>query len=306
MTIDYRILIGEPIDSNQKRKIESIIQSTFDEIDHIYNKWNPLSEISQLNRLKANESHKLSPELLDFFQRIDTLIIATNGKFDPTIEPLQALWKAKLDQGLVPTKEELLDLQPCIGWHTIHFNNGIFYKEDDRTSLDFGGAAKGLCVDLLVERLNNAGFNNIFVEWGGEIRTSGKHSEGRPWIVFISRFEDSDPKNALAKVSLEDQALATSGNYLQTWFLPEGKIYSHIFNPLTLEPIAVTPEAIASASVMAKDCMTADVFATALLLFDSLHEAQAWSISLENNYPHCKFWIWSRALPQKSLESQKS
>jgi FAD:protein FMN transferase len=292
MTIDYRILIGDSVTIDQKKEIDRIIQFTFHEIDTLYNKWNPHSELSALNRLKAEETHPLSPELYLFFQRIDTLVKATGGKFDPTIEPLQNLWKKRLEKGTIPTEEELQDLKPCIGWHRIHFENGIFYKENDGIQLDFGGAAKGFCVDLLTERLNQAGFANLFIEWGGEIRTSGEHPDKRPWTIFISKFENSDPAHALAKISLRNEAIATSGNYLQTWFLPNGKIYSHIFNPVTLHPIEVSPSAIASASVVAKDCMTADVFGTALLLFESIEEAREWS----DGYPEYQFFLWSRDL----------
>ena len=74
MTIDYRILIGSKINSVKRREIQFLIDQTFEEIDTIFNKWNPDSEISALNSLKADESVPLSPHLYSFLKRIEPLV----------------------------------------------------------------------------------------------------------------------------------------------------------------------------------------------------------------------------------------
>ena len=167
MTIDYRILIGDPLSEQQKQQIRQIIQNTFQEIDAIYNKWNPSSELSRLNALPANTPFALSPSLNQFLERIDRFVSLSEGRFDPTVEPLQQLWKEKLTNGQIPSEQEIAHLVPCIGWHILHFQNGEFFKEDGRTQLDLGGVAKGLCVDLLIERFAEAGYQQLYVEWGG-------------------------------------------------------------------------------------------------------------------------------------------
>ncbi len=202
MTIDYRILIGDLLSEQQKQQIQQIIQHTFQEIDTIYNKWNPSSELSRLNALPANTPFALSPSLNQFLERIDRFVTLSGGRFDPTIEPLQHLWKEKLTDGQVPSEQEIAHLIPCIGWHTLHFQNGECFKEDGRTQLDLGGVAKGLCVDLIIERLAKAGHQQLYVEWGGEIRTKGTHPSGRPWQVYISRLANPDPAQAIAYISL--------------------------------------------------------------------------------------------------------
>lgn len=295
MTINYRILIGDPLDSAQKEKILKIIQETFTEIDLIYNKWNPHSEVSQLNRLEAGEKKALSLALFHFLERTDYLVLLANGRFDPTIEPLQQLWKEKLTQGKIPEPFEIESLKPCLGWDKIHFHHQVFYKDDNRTQLDFGGIAKGYCVDLMLENLADAGFQNLYVEWGGEIRVSGMHPAGRPWSIFISRLEDHDPEHAIATLNLKDQAIATSGDYFQNWTVqtPNGKTvtYCHVFDPLKLEPLIVKPGSIASASLMAKDCLTADALAKVLMLFDSTEEAQTWIEQVKQTHPDLACWI---------------
>lgn len=298
MTIDSHISVGDPLPPGKKEQIQKMIDATFQEIDSIYNKWNPHSELSQLNALPANTPHALSPQLDQFLHRLDLLVQLSAGRFDPTIEPLQQLWKERLEQGRCPTPQEIERLKPCLGWHALHFENGIFYKEDQRTQLDLGGVAKGLCVDLLIDRLHLIGLNHLYVEWGGEIRTLGFHPSQRPWRVFISHLANPNPAQAIAHVDLINRALATSGDYFQYWKITtdqgEEKIYCHIFNPLTLAPLEVKPGSVASASLLALDCVTADALAKVLMLFDSAEEAQAWLENLQRQFPHLACWIATR------------
>lgn len=304
MTIDYHITIGDTLITSQKERVQRIIEATFQEIDAIYNKWNPHSELSQLNTLPAHTPFSLSPQLNLFLQHVDYLVKLSGGRFDPTIEPIQQLWKTKLEQGECPTIQEIAALKPCIGWHTLHISQGVLYKEDGRTQLDLGGIAKGYCVDLLIERLHQMGIENLYVEWGGEIRTLGFHPSKRPWRVFISRLANPDPIQAIAQIDLIDRALATSGDYFQYWKVKndqgEEKIYCHIFNPLTLTPLEVKTGSVASASLLALDCMTADALAKVLMLFDSVKEAQAWIEKMQKQLPYLACWIVTRSTSSNS------
>lgn len=296
MTINYRIIIGMPLSNEQQNTIQQIIAGTFSEIDSIYNKWNPHSELSQLNRLKAKQTATLSPQLTSFLDQVQQIVTISEGRFDPTIEPLQQLWKQKLQHSQEPTDEEIAKIVPALGWDKIHFENGIFYKDHDLTSLDLGGIAKGYCVDLLVERLNAAGYPDVFVDWGGEIRTSGKHPDNRPWHIFISRMGDTDPKHAIAHIDLQDQAIATSGDYMQQWSVARDKsvTYFHIFDPKTYRPIVVREDSIASASVLAPTCLLADGLATVAMMFPSMTEAEEWTKRVTEEKPQVQFWLVTR------------
>jgi thiamine biosynthesis lipoprotein len=305
MTMHYKILIGETLSKNQITKIKEIIQKTFAAIDTTFNKWNPNSELSKLNSQKSGITTALSPDLLRLFKETDPIVALSKGKFDPTIEPLQALWKLKLEKGTIPTEAEIQTIAPAIGWDKISFTDGQFTKSNDFTKLDFGGIAKGLSVDILVERLTATGFSNLYVEWGGEIRVTGKHPQGRPWTVYISRLGDTDPDNAIATLHLEDQAIATSGDYLQNWTVKfsrnegdekESKpvTYFHIFDPVTLRPIEASHTSVASVSVVAPSCAMADGLATIAMMFPTVSEATLWAEEIKERFPDVSFWIVSR------------
>ena len=295
MTIDYHITIGQQLTAGQKREVELIIEQVFFEIDQIFNKWNPNSEISIINRLPASILHPISPQLLAFLEKINRLVILSERRFDPTIEPLQKLWIGYLEKGQEPPLEKIESLKPSIGWNNILIEEGALRKLDERTQLDFGGVAKGLCVDMLVERLFQAGYPHLYVEWGGEIRACGNHPSNRPWHIYISSPSDSDPSKAIAFLDLQDQALATSGDYYQYWTIIDKngkqKRVCHIFNPLTLAPMETKKGSVASASLLAHDCVTADALAKVLMLFNSPEEAEQWIGKLQAEEVVLDYWI---------------
>lgn len=296
MTIDYKITIGSSLSLSQKKEVGKIILDTFEEINAVFNRWNPHSELSKLNALPVGITVKISKALEDFLLLVDNIVQLTEGRFDPTVEPLQVLWKQELTLGKRVDPHEIEELAPAIGWDKIHFSEGYFYKDHPQTRLDLGGVAKGYCVDLLVERLNAQGHANVLVEWGGEMRASGSHPENRPWQIFISRFGDPDPKNGIATLSLRQQSIATSGDYLQQWTvndpLTNQKLtYFHIIDPRTLYPLLSTEGSIGSTTVLAPTCVFADALATALMIFSSAEEAEEWVETIGQKMEGLKVWI---------------
>lgn len=297
MTIPYRIVVGKALTLGEKQKVEKVIAEGFADIDAIYNEWNPDSEVSRLNSLGTGEEVALSQELEELLDETDKVVALTAGRFDPTVAPLVQLWKSALSQGEVPSHHSMAQVAPAVGWSRITYGNGTFSKENALTSLNFGGIAKGYAVDMLVQRLKVAGYPDLYVEWGGEIAVAGQHPEGRPWTVFVSFLGNSDPSQAIARIALNDNAIATSGDYLQQWVVNDGegsKTYTHIIDPQKQEPIEVTGKHVASATVVAPTCALADALATAAMLFDTAEEAQEWAIEVQEKVPGTAFWLVTR------------
>jgi len=91
MTIDYHIIVGAT--PEQHAGIQRIIAASFDEIDSVYNKWNPQSELSSINCHAGGTPIPLSQKLEKLLVLTDQVVKLTAGRFDPTIEPVQQLWK---------------------------------------------------------------------------------------------------------------------------------------------------------------------------------------------------------------------
>lgn len=284
MRIEYKILIGETLSTQEKQALEQTISTTFEEVNEIYNSKNDQSEVSKLNRLAKGEKVLISPKLEHFLKVTEEIVRLSNGRFDPTIGPLTQLWKSALSVGREPTPAEISVIVPAIGWNKIHYGDGYFCKDHSLTSLDFEGIAKGFCVDLLLERIAHQGFEDIYVEWGDEIRALGEHPSKRPWIAGLS------------KIPLQDAALATSGESLQSWTIVDKNtgakaVYFHIIDPRTYRPILAQPHSIANASVLAGNCTFADGLATVAMMFESPQDAIKWTEKIKELYPTVRFWL---------------
>jgi len=293
MTMEYRVIIGAELSRHQREEVHRIITQTFDEVDNIYNDWNPQSELSQLNISDAGIWHKLSSELESLLLFTDKLVHLTKKLYDPTVASAHQLWKSSLETGTIPSPQQIQSIAHAVGWNKLHFKKGHILKEHSSLKIDLGGIAKGYCVDLIVDRLNEFGYKNIFVEWGGEIKATGEHPSKRPWNVFISNLSDTNPEHAIDIVPLNNEAIATSGDYLQQWCVDD-KIYSHVLNPNTLTPVIVCKDNICSATVTAPSCAIADALATASMLFESTDEALLWAEDIQKEYPSIRFWFVKR------------
>ena len=113
---------------------------------------------------------------------------------------------------------------------------------------DPSGLVKGWAIRNAAEILSNSGFNNFYVDAGGDIQASGHNSEGKKWTVGI---RNPFNREQIVKVlQIEDRGVATSGTYIRG---------EHIYNPKT----GVPANEIASLTVIGPDVYEADRFATA-------------------------------------------
>lgn len=296
MTMEYHVLVGDTLTHADKRKIGGIIQQVFGEVDTVLNNWNPHSELSALNQTEAHIKIALSPLLSLFLHETDKMVKLTQGRFDPTVGPLKKLWIENLKQGKRPSEEALGKQKKALGWKHVHLEKDIFWKDAPGVEIDVGGIAKGYCVDRIVEKLQEAGYHNLLVEWAGEMRASGHHPEGRAWHVFISRLGSPDPKKAIATLPLNDEAVATSGTYFQRWTIVEGGVtttYTHIFDPATGFPLVCGEERLSSVTIVAPTCLVADALTKAAFVLGDEKKAASWLENVKKQIPTLQFWLVS-------------
>jgi thiamine biosynthesis lipoprotein len=132
--------------------------------------------------------------------------------------------------------------------------------------IDLSAIGKGFAVDRVGECLRELGVEDFVFELGGEI-LAGKGA----WQVAIEK-PDPAVQESGRVILLDNRGLATSGNYRQ--FIPDAKggLISHIIDPQTKKPVIRPPMSV---SVIAKDCATADAWATALFVLGPEYPAPA-------------------------------
>ena len=118
-------------------------------------------------------------------------------------------------------------------------------------------------MDRVSDALSAMHLADHLVEVGGEVRAMGRGAGG-PWRLGIDRPEEGlAPGQQLEAVTaLTNRGMATSGNYRNTYEV-DGVRVVHTLNPRTGRPSIGT---VASSTVVAPDCRTADGWATALMV----------------------------------------
>ena len=204
---------------------------------------------------------------------------ATEGSFDPTVMPLVNYWGfGYAGEPITRVDSNKVDsLVQFVGFEKVIFEALALKKDRPGVQLDFSACAKGYGVDEVGRFLETQGCNNYLVEIGGEVRARGINQRSKNWQIGINTPQEGgalDDYQAIVK--LKDLSLATSGNYRNFYEL-NGVKYSHTINPKTGFPERNT---LLSASVFAKDCMTADAYATA---FMASGLDKAFDVALQNS-----------------------
>ncbi len=225
------------------------------------------SEISKFNRTKGGKKFKISNDFYLVMLQAEKLFKMTNGAWDGTVKPLVDIWGfgTKKEADRIPDKDQIIKLLGETGFDKIVIGKQhTLLKKNSSVSLDLASIAKGYGVDSVGRYLKNSGFKNFVVDIGGEVYVSGEKSPRHPWIVGISRPDESffSSSPLYMKIKLRNRAIATSGDY-RNYIKIKGKIYSHIINPATGYPI---DNGVVSASVIADNCTFADGLATALMV----------------------------------------
>jgi len=224
------------------------------------------SEISLLNSIKESDvPFKLSDwfyEVLKFSLKVAK---KTNGSYDPTVGPFVNLWGfGPSSKKKVPTDKEILELKKSVGFNKLKLYESdgrrFVAKKDPDLYVDLSSSAKGFAVDKIAEFLESEDFNDYFVEVGGEIRAKGKKFE-KEWMVAVERPE-ANQRSVYKSFPLNDMSIATSGSY-RNYFESGGKSYSHTIDASTGKPVE---HVMVSVTVLDKNCMKADAYATALMV----------------------------------------
>ena len=281
---------------------EDEIQNGIDSIFYVLNKslstYLPQSDISKINR--GDTTVVVDHHFRAVFEKATEVWKATGGYFDPTVGALVNAYgfgPAKAINELNPQQKD--SLLVLTGWQKLQLReNHTIKKESPDIFIDFNALAKGYVVDVIGDYLHQMGNQHYMVEIGGEIVARGNSPKtGQAWKIAIDDPRQGAQRKFLQTLTLHNQALASSGNYRKYRIdTITGERFVHSVNPLTGSAKKTN---ILSTSVKAPDCMTADAWATALMVMP-LEKGKA----LIENDPQLEA-LWSVA-GEEDLELIKS
>lgn len=239
------------------------LKKSFDSLFHVINSsmstYQADSDISKVNR---NAAFTVDAHFEHVFNASKEIYEATDGVFDPTIGVLVNAWDFGPEGKILALDSLKIDsLMLSVGLDKVALVNNKIIKQNPDTFIDFNAIAKGYGVDVIADFLDSQNITDYIVEIGGEIRCKGKNvDKQKPWKVGVELPHFDAEQSILKAVSLYDEAMATSGTYRKYRTDSLGNRYSHIIDAKTGYPSKTN---LLSISVITKDCMTADAYATA-------------------------------------------
>lgn len=190
--------------------------------------------------LDLSVSQKDITEVFEYFEYVDSIFSTYKESSEIS----------KINAGTLQKKEYSKDMKEILklSEETKVRTDGYFDIEQDG-KIDPSGMVKGWAIFNSAKILEKKGFENYFVDAGGDIQARGKNKEGKNWRVGIKN--PFNIKEIIKVVQLEDCGMATSGTYLRG---------QHIYNPRLPESLI---DDIVSLTVIGPNVYEADRFATA-------------------------------------------
>jgi thiamine biosynthesis lipoprotein len=250
-------LVGENEEEAKKGSLQAFQE--IKRIEALMSQWIESSDVSQINRSAGKGWRKVSSETMEVIKTAQKIAGLSEGGFDVTVGPLVELWRRAREKGIPPSNEDVKRTLKLVNFKELSADpeRGVYLRKE-RMSVDVGGIAKGYAVDKAFERLRNLGYKNLIVNAGGDLRAGGSKFD-QPWTIGIQHPRES--QKIMAKVSISDEAIATSGDY-EKFFTHQGNRYHHILNPKDGFPTV----GCQSVTIIGKDGMMTDGLATAVFV----------------------------------------
>ena len=227
---------------------DRLVAAALDEmrrLEGIFSLYRPDSELVRLNTAARLDAP--STEMVELLALCGVVHAATDGRFDPSIQPLWAAHAEAAAAGRAPTEAERRAALARVGWAGVAVDPGRVTLEPGM-ALTLNGVAQGYVTDRVAARLASLGLSDVLCEMG-EIAALGRAPDGGPWPVTLTNGRP---------VPLSGRTLASSAPRA-TAFDADGR-QGHIIDPRTGLP---SDKPLSLVSVSANSAAVADALSTA-------------------------------------------
>ena len=230
-------------------------------IEALISSWDPYSQTSKINQNAGKKAIVVDHELFDLIVRSIALSQITDGAFDISYASMDKIWNFNTNITELPKENEVIASVSMVGYQKIvlDYEASSVFLPQEGMKIGFGAIGKGYAADKAKELLMKQGFISGIVNASGDMSVWGRKPNGESWKVAIKN--PLSKEKSFALLSIEDQAVVTSGDY-EKYIELNGERYSHIINPKTGYPA----KGIISATVFALKAELADALATAVFV----------------------------------------
>jgi thiamine biosynthesis lipoprotein len=264
-----------------RRLIDSCV-TEIARLEAIFSLYRDDSALCRLNAAgeAANPPHELI-ELLSFALALSR---ASDGAFDPTVQPLYRLhadaYARHPERG--PSADAINSVLRLVDYRAVEIGSDRIRLRRRGMAITLNGIAQGYITDRIAERLHSAGMENVLIDLG-EARALGHRADGGAWHAAVR--DPRDPQRTRLDLAMGDgavSALATSAGYATP--LGADPRAHHLLDPRT----GRSANHHLSVSVTAPQAALADGLSTALFV-SSPHTWQ----SLLRHHPLARAYVVS-------------
>ena len=203
----------------------NIINQIFSKIDKLTDnfKARDLNNVYCINN--TNENVEVEPELYEVLKCSFSADLSSLNYFNPFCGLLSKKWKESLGNKQVldslTITSELAKMQNS----ELEFVNENTVKRIGEGEIDLGAVAKGYALDKVKEYLDQKDYTKYLIDAGSSSLLLGEKPKGKNFKIKITNLDS-------AYLSLKNCFVSTSSSSRQAVEI-DGKVYSHIINPVT-------------------------------------------------------------------------
>lgn len=243
-------------DNRDSRRALAATLAELARLEAMFSLYRADSVISQLNR--SGRIDAAPPEFIELTRAALAMAAASQGVFDPSVQPL---WQLYFDHLVVrgaldaPPSAAVAQALAHVDWRGVQVDGERVALARPGMGLTLNGIAQGYITDRCCAVLRAHGFDRMLVDMG-EPRALASKPDGSAWQIGLA--DPRQPERVLHTVAVVEQAVATSGGY-GTQFDAAGR-YTHLLDPRS----ARTAPAQESVTVIAPTAALADALSTTL------------------------------------------
>ena len=243
------------LDHPKAQQLTARALAEIDRLEDIFSLYRPGSALCRLN---AERELAAPPfELLECLATARRVHTATEGRFDPSVQPLWRVLAKAWTAGRPPSEDRLTGARTLIGFDRVSFDSARIVLAPGQ-ELTLNGIAQGYIGDRVARLMHDEGVHDVLIDTG-EILALGDGPGETGWPVSVA--------DGGKRWTLTNRALATSA-HVGTVFDPAGEV-GHILDPLS--GMSRRP-AIRQISISAPNAALADALSTGLCLARSERE----------------------------------
>ena len=247
--------------------LQTALAAAVQRVDVQMSPWLPGSDLNRLNHAPVGAWVTLPAEILEVLVCALGVCRLSACAFDPAAGALVDAWgfgavRDAPDAEAIRTATSAAPVARTPTYEALELDSGMLRaRKHAPVHLDLCGIAKGYAVDRMADVLRQNGVPHALVALDGELRAVGGQADGQPWAVAVESPE-TGRRAVHSVVELQDLAVATSGDYRHYLQVGDARL-AHTMDTRRGAPVR---NEVASVTVLARQCMHADAWATALLV----------------------------------------